>query len=99
MIATAAGAACPLVFLLAVFGLLILIRREHRRTSVTTTPCPSCRQPKGPGKYLCWTCWGSLPGAARRALSRRDRQAMDRLQDLYRQLGEGVPLAEVEVTP
>lgn len=99
MIATAFGAACPLLYLLAIAVVPYLIRRDHRRNAMATTPCPSCRQPKGPGKYLCWTCWGSLSGLARRALSRRDSKAMDRLQELYRQLAAGVPLAEIRVTP
>ena len=65
----------------------------------TNTPCPSCRQPKGPGKYLCWTCWGNLTGLTRRALSRRDSKALARLQELHRQLAAGMPLAEIRVTP
>lgn len=63
------------------------------------TPCPSCRQPKGPGKYLCLECWQGLTDAARRALSRRDRQAMARLRELHRQLEARVPLAEIAVAP
>lgn len=66
-----------------------------------TTPCPGpC--PGGvrsSGKYLCLGCWSDLPMAARRALNRRDSSAMDRLQELYRQLTAGVPLAQIEVTP
>ncbi|MEU1275290.1 hypothetical protein [Streptomyces sp. NPDC005799] len=69
------------------------------KQTTTTTPCPSCQQPKGPGKYLCYPCWGNLPGLARRALSRRDSKAMARLQELRLQLAIGVPLAEIEVTP
>ncbi|MFI5685869.1 hypothetical protein [Streptomyces sp. NPDC051636] len=76
-----------------------LSRRDQGRPAMATTPCPSCRQPKGPGKYLCWTCWGNLPGPARKALSRRDSKAMARLQELHRQLAAGVPLAEIAVTP
>lgn len=66
---------------------------------MNTTPCPSCRQTKGPGKYLCWTCWGSLPGPARKSLTRRDSKAMARLQELHRQLAAGVPVTEIAVTP
>jgi hypothetical protein len=65
----------------------------------TTTPCPCCKQPKGSGKYLCYGCWGNLPGPARAALYRRDDKARDRLQELYRQVAAGVPLAEIRVTP
>lgn len=31
MIATAAGAACPLLFLTAILALLVLIHRDHQR--------------------------------------------------------------------
>ncbi|MFE6486618.1 hypothetical protein ACFVGN_27295 [Streptomyces sp. NPDC057757] len=62
-------------------------------------PCPSCRQPKGARKYLCLTCWDTLPALARRHLNRRDQRAMSRLQELYRQIAEGVPLREIEVSP
>jgi hypothetical protein len=64
-----------------------------------TSPCPSCRQPKGPGKYLCLDCWSALPGLARRSLNRRDSKAMARLQELYSQIASGVPLDEIQVTP
>jgi hypothetical protein len=64
-----------------------------------TSPCPSCRQPKGPGKYLCLDCWNSLSGPARRALNRRGSMAVARLQELYSQLANGVPLDEIQVTP
>jgi len=53
---------------------------------------------KGPGKYLCITCWFALPDVTRRALNRRDRQAMARLQELYGQITNGVPLAEIRIT-
>lgn len=67
---------------------------------MTTRPCPGCPTGvKGPGKYLCLSCWRSLPMAARRALSRRDRQAIDRLQELYRQLAKGVAPGEIEIAP
>jgi hypothetical protein len=49
--------------------------------------------------YLCYGCWGNLPGPARAALYRRDAKARDRLQELYRQVAAGVPLAEIQVTP
>ncbi|MEU1478930.1 hypothetical protein [Streptomyces sp. NPDC005760] len=67
--------------------------------TTTTRPCPCCRQPRGAAKYLCYACWGNLPGPARSALSRRDSKARDRLQELYRQVSAGVPLAEIQVTP
>jgi hypothetical protein len=68
---------------------------------MTATPCPGpCPNGiRGSGKYLCLGCWSDLPMAARRALNGRDSKAMDRLQELYRQLSAGVPLAEVQVSP
>lgn len=63
-----------------------------------TTPCPCCRQPKGPRLYLCGLCWGTLPGLVRRSLSRRDSQARGRLVELHRQIAAGVPLAKIQVT-
>jgi hypothetical protein len=53
---------------------------------------------KGPGKYLCLGCWNTLPMAARRMLNRRDSRAFTRLRMLHRQLGRGVPLAEIRIT-
>lgn len=61
--------------------------------------CPSCKTPKTTSHYLCRTCWFTLTLAARRALNRRDAQASVRLRELYRQLQDGVPLAEVVITP
>ncbi|MFJ5259120.1 hypothetical protein ACIQAC_01415 [Streptomyces sp. NPDC088387] len=67
---------------------------------MTHTRCPGCPDgTKGPGKYLCHGCWTGLTMAARRALKRRDRQAIDRLQELYRQLGANVPLTKITITP
>lgn len=66
---------------------------------MTATPCPCCRSPKGPGKYLCPNCWSALPARARCALSRRDRLALTRLRELHRQLDAGVPLSAIQVTP
>ncbi len=67
---------------------------------MTHTRCPGCPDgTKGTGKYLCYGCWSGLTMATRRALKRRDRKATNRLQELYRQLGAGVPLAEITVTP
>lgn len=66
---------------------------------MTNTCCPGCPSGmKGPGKYLCLSCWHGLPMAARRALSRRDSRAIGRVQDLYRQLGDSIPFAEVVIT-
>ncbi|TXS35139.1 hypothetical protein EAO77_37705 [Streptomyces sp. t39] len=67
--------------------------------TVRHTPCPSCRQPKSPRRYLCLACWCQLSDAARRALSRRDSQAMARLRELHRQLEAGVPPADIAVSP
>lgn len=60
-------------------------------------PCPSCEKPKPDGKYLCLECWFSLPLEARRRLLRRDRFALKRLQELYDQIGDDVPLSEIVV--
>ncbi|WP_435610867.1 hypothetical protein [Streptomyces sp. C10-9-1] len=65
--------------------------------TVTHTPCPSCRQPKGPGQYLCLDCWTGLPAASRAALRRRDRRAMARLRELHTQLEAGRRPAEVRI--
>lgn len=62
------------------------------------TRCPACPDGmKGPGKYLCITCWFALSDVTRRALNRRDKQAMARLQELYGQITNGVPLAEIRI--
>ncbi|MFJ8842970.1 hypothetical protein ACIRFF_08710 [Streptomyces cyaneofuscatus] len=62
------------------------------------TKCPACRtRPKGTGKYLCLACWSGLPMPVRRALTRRDAQAMARLRSLHAQLDQGVPLGEITV--
>jgi hypothetical protein len=67
---------------------------------MTATRCPSCPSGmKGPGKYLCLGCWSGLTMTARRALNRRDGKAMTRLRELHRQLTNGVPLGEIQVTP
>lgn len=67
---------------------------------MTQTRCPACPSgTKGPGKYLCFDCWDALSGPARRSLSRRDSKAMARIQELYAQLGTGLPLADITVTP
>jgi hypothetical protein len=64
------------------------------------TRCPSCKTgQKGTGMYLCYDCWGQLRLPVRRALKRTDMQALSRLQDLYDQIHEGVPLTEISVSP
>lgn len=59
--------------------------------------CPSCKGPKTAAHYLCRGCWFSLTRPARAALNRRDNRAHIRLGDLYRQIQDGVPLAEVVI--
>ncbi|MGY1498577.1 hypothetical protein ACW4TU_18590 [Streptomyces sp. QTS52] len=67
---------------------------------MTNTRCPGCPSGmKGPGKYLCLGCWNTLPMTQRRLLNRRDNRARGRLQELYRQTAQGVPLDEIQVTP
>ena len=67
--------------------------------TMTTTPCPGCRSPKGQGKYLCRTCWCALPTDTRSALNRRDRTAFLRVRELHQALDAGTPLADIKVTP
>lgn len=69
------------------------------RGTYTAPPCKACRRPKRPGMYLCGTCWPQLPAAARRALNRRDDQAMARLRALLDHIDRGLPLADLEITP
>jgi len=65
----------------------------------TPTRCPACPSGmKGPGKYLCGTCWYALTPAARRLLSSSGSRAFGRLRQLHRQLGQGVPLADIRIT-
>lgn len=62
-----------------------------------TSPCPKCRSPRAPGKYLCRTCWFSLTPAARGLLNRRGAGAVQRLQSLLDQVRSGQPLGEIEI--
>lgn len=66
---------------------------------MTTTPCRSCRTPKPVHMYLCRNCWVSLSAPARRALNRRDSQALARLRELHQQIDGGRNLTDIEVTP
>ncbi|WP_055529731.1 hypothetical protein [Streptomyces graminilatus] len=66
-----------------------------RGAAVTTTPCRACRTPKPVRMYLCADCWDRLPRPARRALTRRDGQALARLRALHTQLDAGTPLPEI----
>ena len=61
--------------------------------------CLSCKGPRNDAHYLCPICWSGLSAAAKRALYRRDQKASLRLRELYRQIHQGVPLAEIEVQP
>jgi len=64
------------------------------------TRCPGCPSgAKGPGKYLCGTCWYALSPTARRLLSSSGSRAFGRLRQLHRQLDQGVPLAEIRIAP
>jgi predicted amidophosphoribosyltransferase len=65
---------------------------------MTDAPCPSCGKPKKPDHYLCAHCWWQLPKAMRSRLWKSDALAMARLQELYDQIGDHVPLSEIEVT-
>ncbi|MEW2570472.1 hypothetical protein [Streptomyces sp. NPDC047070] len=70
-----------------------------RRNGAGTLTCPADDRPRRTGQYLCPGCWFTLPAAARTALNRRDDQAVPRLQELLDQLGHGVPLDRIEITP
>ena len=61
--------------------------------------CPNCNNPRTAGQYLCPGCWFALPTRARASLSKRDRFALTRLQELLGQLREATPLNHIEVTP
>lgn len=64
--------------------------------AVSMTNCPNCDERKGNG-YLCRRCWFGLGAVTRKRLLRRDRFALERLRELYDQIGQKVPLAEIEV--
>lgn len=61
------------------------------------TNCPSCDGGKRSKDYLCQACWFGLSLTTRRRLWRKDGKAMARLSALYDQLGNDVPLSEIEV--
>jgi hypothetical protein len=65
-----------------------------------THRCPGCgNQTRQQGMYLCLTCWNQLGPMTRLQLNWKDDGAMRRLQELYDQLAQGVPLAEIVVIP
>ncbi|WP_326729011.1 hypothetical protein [Streptomyces phaeochromogenes] len=99
MISALVGAACPLIFAVAVLAICALLHRDRRRTAMATTPCRSCRTPKPSRIYLCAGCWAALTAETRRSLNRRDSKALARLRELHQQIDAGVPLAEIGVTP
>lgn len=62
--------------------------------------CVACQEMRRrPGQYLCSRDWFQLPAAARRALWKKDEKASFRLQELMRQINDGVPLSEIRITP
>lgn len=61
------------------------------------TPC-RCGQPRQRGQYLCRDCWYRLSATTRQRLSARDSKAFLRLRELNRQLDEGKPLPDMEVS-
>ncbi|MFC8723691.1 hypothetical protein [Streptomyces bacillaris] len=69
------------------------------RARPATAYCRACRGRKTPGHYLCETCWFTVPAPARRALTLRDAQAVDRLRALLNHINSGLPLADLEITP
>lgn len=61
-------------------------------------PC-HCGAARRKGQYLCTSCWGQLRVWVKDALNKRDELASTRFGELHDQLGNGVPLREIEVTP
>lgn len=68
------------------------------RGAYTATPCRACRKPKPSRLYLCGNCWDQLPPDTRRALNRKDGQALARLRQLHAHINSGLPLADLEIT-
>lgn len=60
--------------------------------------CPSCGGTKGHRHYLCRDCWFKLPRKAHGPLLRHDQDALARLRELYDQIANGVPPAEIVIT-
>ncbi|MDQ1037239.1 hypothetical protein QFZ75_003655 [Streptomyces sp. V3I8] len=61
------------------------------------TPC-RCGRTRQRGQYLCRGCWYRLSAITRKRLSTRDSKAFLRLRELNRQLDEGKPLPDMEVS-
>ncbi|MFF7259504.1 hypothetical protein ACFZCL_04310 [Streptomyces sp. NPDC008159] len=67
--------------------------------STPTLPCPGCPGRRNHGQYLCRTCWRSLPADTRGRLTRRDKRAVLRLQQLQQALAARTPLQIIRVSP
>ncbi|MFF0510979.1 hypothetical protein [Streptomyces sp. NPDC004250] len=65
---------------------------------MTKLKCPTCTRHRGPGHYLCQSCWGRLAPATRRRLSLRDDRAFARLRELHAALEARTPLPDIEVS-
>ncbi|GAQ64085.1 hypothetical protein [Streptomyces scabiei] len=65
---------------------------------MTSPKCPSCKQPRDHGKYLCRSCWRSLPADTRGRLARRDARAFQRLRELHRALDANTPISSIRVS-
>ncbi|WP_267487048.1 hypothetical protein [Streptomyces sp. DH12] len=72
--------------------------QSRPRGAHALTPCRRCRTPKPVRWYLCGACWALLPVPTRRALNRRDGQALARLRALHGHIDRGLPLTELEIT-
>jgi hypothetical protein len=59
--------------------------------------CLNCTNQRRPGQYLCPPCWRGLTAAARRALNRNDRRALERMHSLHTQLRGGRRLDQIEI--
>lgn len=61
--------------------------------------CPCCGKGKGYRKYyLCGACWRGLSETTRRRLWKKDDLASLRMYELYEQIGNEVPLSEIQVS-
>lgn len=68
--------------------------RRNRRAN-----CPVCDAHKHAHQHLCRSCWGLVPEEMRRNLTRKDDLAGVRRLQFDGQLEDGVPLAELRISP
>lgn len=61
--------------------------------------CMGCNGERKKRQYLCDDCWWLLRPWVRSSLRKKDDLAMQRLRELFRQIGQARPLEDVEVSP